>query len=127
MVCRDFSDLVEGGSSSLYFGDDLFGGFHFLGDIPFGINQRLFAHPALGNFVFMRVSHLDVVAEYPIIADFQRRDFRLFAQNRLQRCQILPSVPDRIDQFVQLIRITILDNPTLGKRQRRIIDNRLGE
>jgi hypothetical protein len=36
----------------------------FLGDVAFGVHERLLANPIVGDFVLMRVAHFDVISEY---------------------------------------------------------------
>ena len=60
-----------------------------LGDISFRICQGLLAYPLLRHFIFMRISHLDVITEYIVVTDLQAGDFRQFTLPLLYLQQVI--------------------------------------
>ena len=81
--------------------DLLFVLLQLLGDIAFGVGQRLLADPRLRHLLLMGVAHLDIVAEDVVVADFQRRNARRLALALLDAGQIVLAVEGDAAQVVQ--------------------------
>ena len=80
----------------------LFQAFEFVGDIPLGAHERLFAHPLVRHLVLVGVAHLQVVTEHIVVAHLQGSDARAFSFAALHFEQELLRVGGHVAQFVQL-------------------------
>ena len=61
-------------------------------DEPLGVHQRLPPHVVLGHLVQLRVGHLQVVPEHPVVTHLQRGDAGALPLGALQRRDVRPRV-----------------------------------
>ena len=76
--------------------------FEFLCDIALGIGERLLANPLGWHLLFVGVTHLKVVAEDVVIADFQALNACFLDLTLLQAQQVFFAVGMQVAQVVQL-------------------------
>ena len=65
---------LEGLYAVLGAGDFLFQFLELRGDVAFGVDKSLLAHPALGHMVLVGVSDLEIIAEDVVESYLERRD-----------------------------------------------------
>ena len=75
-----------------------------LRDVTLGLGQRLLAHPLLRHLVFIRVAHLEVVAEDVVVAYLQRRNARLLSLALLNLQQVVLA---RVGNAPQLVKFVV--------------------
>ena len=96
-------------------------------DVPLGILHRLSADPRRGDFVAVRVGHLDVVAEHLVVADLQRADRRLGDEPRLVLGEPLLTVDGERAQAVELGVVAVGDDGAFAEVGRGVGADGAGE
>ena len=70
-------------------------------DVALGLRQRLLSHPLCRHLVLVGIPHLEIVTEYVVVANFQRRDARLLSLAFLYLQQIVLAAVGDVAQFVE--------------------------
>ena len=73
------------------------------------------------HLVRTAVTHLDIIAENLVVADFQEADAGLFLLLLLHLLQKLPAVTGNQPVLVQLLIVAVTDNPPVTDGQPRLI------
>ena len=79
----------------------------------------------LGHFIFMRVGHLNVVAKYLIVPDFQRGNTRLFRKLVFDAGNILFPISGNFPKLIQVVIKPVVENTAVTNAGRRIFFDRL--
>ena len=92
-----------------------------LRDKALRIRERLLADIALGHLIAPAVTHLDVVAEYLVVADLERLDARARALTFLHLLQEGLAVMGKTAEFIEIGMIARTDHAALAHRKPRLI------
>ena len=95
--------------------------FQLLRNIAFGLCQRLFANPVVRYFVFIRITHLQIVAKHIVVTYFQRGDARLLGLAFLNLHQILLAMFRNVAQLIELGIASTSDNVTFVHQLWRVV------
>ena len=92
----------------------------FLGDVPLGVDECLFADPFCGNLLFVGVADFEIVAEDVVVADLEALDAGSFYLALLDLEEVVFSVGLNSAQLVQLGVHTTGDDVWSSLCQRRV-------
>ena len=94
--------------------------FEFLGDVAFGIDQRLFANPLFGNKLFVGIAHLHVVTKDVVESYLQTLDAGACDFAFLDLKEVVFARGLNVAQFIELCVHSFIDDSAFVEQERRV-------